>query len=178
MKSNSFSNNWWILAANGIIALLFGLMAIFSPLDTLKIIVMYFGIIMLIVGIAMLFGVYSSMKNKLNYGTDLISALITLGLGVVLAFFTERSLEIFVIVVGIWAIMLGIGQLIIMSAMESKGDKQFLLISGIFTIIFGGILFFNPFASASIFVVIIGIMAMIIGVILISFAFKLKNLVG
>lgn len=176
MNSNTYSINWWVLAFNGIIALLFGLMAVFAPLDTLKIIVMYFGIIMLIIGIAMLFGVYSSMKNKLNYGTDLVSALITVALGVVLAFFTEKSLEIFVIVVGIWAIMLGVGQLLIMSTVQSKGDKQFLLFSSLFTIAFGVLLFFNPFASASIFVVLIGIMAAIIGIVLISFAFKLKNL--
>jgi len=46
---------------------------------------------MLIVGVAMLFGVYSSMKNKLNYGTDLVSAIITIGLGAVLAFFYRKS---------------------------------------------------------------------------------------
>ncbi len=176
MNSNSYTVNWWVLAFNGLIALLFGLMAIFSPLDTLKVIVIYFGIIMLIVGITMLFGVYSSMKNKLNYGTDLISAVITIGLGVVLAFFTEKSLEIFVIVIGVWAIMLGIGQLLIMSAVASKGDKRFLLFSSLFTITFGVLLFFNPFASASIFLVLIGVMASIIGIVLIAFAFKLKNL--
>jgi len=176
MKSNSFSINWWVLAFNGLIALLFGLMAIFAPESTLIIIIMYFGIIMMIVGVAMLFGVYSSMKNELNYGTDLISAIITIGLGAVLTFFTGKALEIFVIVVGIWAIMLGIGQLIIMSGLEGKGDKQFLLFSGLFTLIFGALLFFNPFTMASIFLVIIGIMAVIIGLVLISFAFKLKNL--
>ncbi len=178
MKSNSFSINWWVLAFNGIIALLFGLMAIFAPIDTLKIIVTYFGIVMLIVGVAMMFGVYSSMKNGLNYGTDLISALVTIALGVVLTFFTAKSLEIFVIVVGVWAIMLGIGLLIIMSGLNSKGDKRFLLFSSLFTIAFGLLLFFNPFASASIFVTLIGIMSVIIGVVLISFSFKLKNIVA
>ncbi len=176
MNSNSYIINWWVLAFNGLIALLFGLMAIFSPLDTLKVIIMYFGIVMLIVGIAMLFGVYSSMKNKLNYGTDLISALVTIALGIVLAFFTERTLQIFVIVIGIWAIMLGIGQLLIMKDLKSKGDKKFLLYSGLFTLVFGVLLFFNPFALASIFVVIAGVMSTIIGLVLISFAFKLKNL--
>jgi len=176
MSSNSYTINWWVLAFNGLIALLFGLMAIFSPLDTLKVIIMYFGIVMLIVGIAMLFGVYSSMKNKLNYGTDLISALVTIALGIVLAFFTEKTLQIFVIVIGIWAIMLGIGQLLIMKDLESKGDKKFLFYSGLFTLVFGGLLFFNPFALASIFVVIAGVMSTIIGLVLISFAFKLKNL--
>lgn len=176
MNTNSYAINWWVLAFNGLIALLFGLLAIFSPLDTLKVVVMYFGIVMLIVGVAMLFGVYSSMKNKLNYGTDLISAIVTIGLGVVLTFFTSKTLEIFVIVVGIWAIMLGVGQLIIMAALESKGDKRFMLYSGLFTLIFGVILFFNPFSMASIFVIIVGVMSTIIGIVLISFAFKLKNL--
>jgi len=176
MNSNSYSINWWVLAFNGIIALLFGLMAIFAPTDTLKIIVTYFGIVMLIVGVAMLFGVYSSMKNGLNYGTDLISSLITIALGVVLTFFTAKSLEIFVIVVGVWAIMLGIGQLVIMSGLENKKDKNFLLFSGIFTLVFGALLFFNPFAMASVFLITIGIMSVIIGLLLISFAFKLKNI--
>ena len=176
MDSNTFSTNWTILAFNGLIALLFGLMAIFAPIDTFKVIIMYFGIVMLIVGVAMMFGVYSSMKNKLNYGADLISAIITIGLGVVLTFFTSKSLELFVIIIGIWAIMLGIGQLLIMQGLESKGDKKVVLFSGLFTLIFGVLLFFNPFTMASIFGVIVGIMAAIIGVVLISFAFKLKNL--
>jgi uncharacterized membrane protein HdeD (DUF308 family) len=176
MDRSAYSNNWWVLVFNGIIALLFGLLAIFAPIDTLKVVVMYFGIIMLIVGVAILFGVYSNMKNKLNYGTDLISAVVTIGLGIVLTFFSEKTLEIFVIILGIWAIMLGIGQLIIMSVMSSKNDKNFMLYSGIFTLLFGVLMFFNPFTMASIMVVIVGIMSLLIGIVLISFAFKLKNL--
>lgn len=176
MNNTSYSSNWWILAFNGLIALLFGLLAIFAPIDTLKVVIMYFGIVMLIVGVSMMFGVYSSMKRKLNYGTDLISALITIGLGIVLTFFTEKTLEIFTIVLGIWGIMLGIGQLIIMAAMIDKNDKRFMLLSGLFTLAFGILLFFNPFAMASIMVIVVGIMASIIGVVTITFAFKLKNL--
>jgi uncharacterized membrane protein HdeD (DUF308 family) len=176
MNSNSYSINWSVLAFNGLIALLFGLMAIFAPLNTLNVIIMYFGIVMLIAGIAMGFGVYSSMKNQLNYGTDLISTIVTIGLGAVLTFYSGKALEIFVIVVGIWAIMLGIGQLVIMSGLENKKDKNFLLFSGIFTLVFGALLFFNPFAMASVFLITIGIMSVIIGLLLISFAFKLKNI--
>lgn len=176
MDKASYSSNWWVLVFNGIIALLFGILAIFAPVDTLKVVVLYFGIIMLIVGVAILFGVYSNLKNKLNYGTDLISAVITIGLGVVLTFFTEKTLEIFVIVLGIWGIMLGIGQLILMSIMTSPGDRNFMLYSGIFTLLFGLLMFFNPFAIASIVVIIAGIMSLLIGVVLITFAFKVKNL--
>ncbi len=176
MNNNSYSSNWWVLAFNGLVALLFGLLAIFAPIDTLKVVIFYFGIIILIVGVAMFFGVYSSMKNKLNYGTDLISALITLALGVVLTFFTEKTLEIFVIVLGIWAIMLGIGQLIIMAALVHKNDKRYMLFSGLFTMAFGILMLFNPFTMASIVTILAGTMAALIGVVTIAFSFKLKNL--
>ena len=117
------------------------------------------------------------MKNQLRYGRDLISSLITIGLGIVLAFFTERSMEILVLVVGIWAIILGISQLIIMMNIHSPGDKRMLLINGIITIAFGIILFFNPFASAAVFIVLTGILAVMVGIILIVLSIKLKNLV-
>jgi uncharacterized membrane protein HdeD (DUF308 family) len=175
MKSNAFSN-WWVLTFNGIIALLFGLMAIFSPIDTLKVIVMYFGIIMLIVGVSMFFGVYNNIRNRRNYTSDLISSLITFGLGIVLTFFTQRSVEIFVIVIGIWAIILGISQLVIMMNIQSAADKRMLLINGIITLGFGILLFFIPFETASIFVILIGILALVIGVILIALSIKLKSL--
>ena len=176
MKSKTLSN-WWVLAFNGIIALLFGLMAIFSPLETMNVIVMYFGFVMIIVGIAMAYVAYINMKNQLRYGRDLISSFITIGLGIVLAFFTERSMEILVLVVGIWAVILGISQLIIMMNIHSPGDKRMLLINGIITIAFGIILFFNPFASAAVFIVLTGILAVMVGIILIVLSIKLKNLV-
>ncbi len=176
MDKTAYSSNWWVLVFNGIIALLFGLLAVFAPIDTLKVVIMYFGIIMLIVGVSILFGVYSNMKNKRNYGTDLISAIITIALGAVLTFFTEKTLEIFVIVIGIWAVMLGIGQLIIMSVLITRGDRNFMLYSGIFTLLFGILMFFNPFTMASIVITLVGIMSVIIGFVLITFAFKLKNL--
>lgn len=165
-----------MFSLNGIIALFFGLLAIFSPINTLKVIIMYFGIILLITAIAMLIGVYSNMKKKLDYGTDLISALVTLGLGAVLTFFTEQTLEVFVVVLGVWAILIGIGQFMISAALKNKGDKRFILYSGIFTVAFGILLFFNPFAMAGIAVIITGVMAIIIGIVLISFGFRLKSL--
>lgn len=176
MSTKTYSSNWWMFILNGVIALLFGLLAIFSPISTLKMIVMYFGIILLITAIAMLIGVYSNMKKKLDYGTDLISALVTLGLGAVLTFFTEQTLEVFVVVLGVWAILIGIGQFIISAALENKGDKRMMLYSGIFTVAFGVLMFFNPFAMAGIVIILTGVMALIIGVVLISFGFRLKNL--
>ncbi len=169
-------NNWWLLSLNGIIAILYGLMAIFVPSNTLITIVMYFGIVVLIIGASLLIGAINSARNELPYVSDLISAIVTIGVGAILTFYTQRSLEIFVIIIGSWAILLGIFQLYIMMKMDSASNsKNTLLVNGLITLIFGVVLFFNPFASATFMVVISGVLAFIIGIILIALSVKLKN---
>lgn len=177
LMENANVNNWWVLTFNGIIAVLYGLLAMFVPQTTILTIVMYFGIVILIIGVAMLFGVVNNMKNKQSYAADMAISIVTIIIGGLLTFYTQKSLEIFVIVVGSWAILLGALQLYLLIKFEySKGTKNILLVNGLLTLIFGVILFFNPFQSASILVAISGILAFIFGVILISVSIKLKNL--
>ena len=170
-------NNWMVLTLNGVIAILYGLLSMFVPETTLLTIVMYFGIVILIIGVAMLIGVVNNMKNNLPYAGDMIITIITIIIGALLTFYTQRSLEIFVIVIGSWALLLGALQIYLLLKFEhSKGTKNTLLINGIITISFGVILFFNPFQAAAFMVTLSGILAFIIGIILISLSIKFKNL--
>ncbi len=176
MKQNN-NGNWWTLAFNGIIAILYGLLAIFVSEKTLLAIVMYFGIVILIIGAAMLFGVINNMKNKQPYAADMAISIITLIIGSLLAFYTQKSLEIFVIVIGSWAILLGIFQLYLLSNKNfTKSTKNTFLINGLLTLAFGVILFFNPFESATIMLMFSGILAFVFGIILIAISMKVKNL--
>ncbi|NOY51433.1 MAG: hypothetical protein GXO88_12845 [Chlorobi bacterium] len=175
--SSQTLNNWMVLTFNGIIAILYGLMAMFVPQTTLLTIVMYFGIVMLIIGLAMLFGVVNNMKNKMPYAADMAISIITIIIGALLTFYTQKSLGIFVVVIGSWAILLGALQLyLLVKHHYGKGTKNTLLVNGIITLVFGIILFFNPFQSAAVLVTISGILAFIFGVILISISIKVKNL--
>lgn len=174
---NNYIGNWWTLAFNGIIAILYGLLAIFVSEKTLLAIVMYFGIVILIIGLAMLFGVVNNMKNKQAYAADMAISIITIVIGSLLTFYAQKSLEIFVIVIGSWAILLGIFQLyLLLNSNFTKSTKNTFLINGIITLIFGVILFFNPFKSASIMLMLSGVLAFIFGIVLISISMKVKNL--
>lgn len=152
-------------------------MAMFVSELTLISIVMYFGIVIMIIGLAMLFGVVNNMKNNLPYAGDMSISIITIVIGALLTFYTQKSLQIFVIVIGSWAILLGALQIyLLMKSSFSKGTKNVLLINGLITLAFGTLLFFNPFESARYLVIISGILAFILGVILIAVSIKFKNL--
>jgi uncharacterized membrane protein HdeD (DUF308 family) len=176
MNSNPFSN-WWSIAINGVIALLYAVLAIFIPGETILTIIIWFGIIVLIIGIAMLIGVINNIRSKRPYGTDLIWAILTIAIGTILTVYTQRSIEIFVIIIGLWALLIGGIQLYLMTKLDvsDKGKNTF-LINGILTIIFGVVLFFNPFTSAKALLILTGIIAFIMGILMIVIAIKMKGL--
>ena len=79
-------------------------------------------------------------------------------------------------IIGSWAVLVGIVQLYVATKSGLvPGEKNTLLMNGIITLIFGVILFFNPFASASFLVIISGILAFIFGIVLIAISIRLKN---
>ncbi len=176
MSSNRLSN-WWMLAFNGIIAILYGIIAIFVPGPTVITIVTFFGIFILIIGLAILWGAISNIRAHLPYAADLTSAIVTIIVGVLLTFYTSKSLTIFVMIIGAWAILVAAVQLYLATRSEFiPAEKHTFLINGLISLAFGVILFFNPFETTQMLVVISGILAFIVGVVLIYMAVKLKNI--
>ncbi len=175
MKSN-LSKRWALLAANGVIAILFGALAIFVPGPTLLTVVTYFGIVILLLGVAMLVGVISNIRNSLGYGADLAEAVVLLIIGILLTFYTQQSLKVFVIIIGSWAVLMGLLQLFFaFNLVPELNGKITLLINGGLTLVFGIVLFFNPFQAAVFVLVLTGILSIVVGTILIILAMKMKN---
>lgn len=175
MKSN-ISQRWALLAANGVIAIIFGVLAIFVPGPTLLTVVTYFGIVILLLGAAMLVGGILNMHSGLGYDTGLAEAIVLMIIGVLLTFYTQQSLKVFVIIIGSWAILIGLLQLFIAFKLNPElNGKSTLLINGGLSLIFGIILFFNPFQAAVFVLVLTGILAIVVGAILIIIAMKMKN---
>jgi uncharacterized membrane protein HdeD (DUF308 family) len=50
-----------------------------------------------------------------------------------------------------------------------------LVVNGLLTLVFGVVMFFNPFQSAVAFIFITGVLALVIGVFLLYFAYKVKT---
>ncbi len=174
----NLSNNWKTLALNGFIALLYGVLALFVPKQTVIAVVMYFGIVILIIGLIMLFGAISHIKNKLPWQSEMLLAIATLIVGAIITFYSEKTLTVFVVIIGIWAIIVGISQLYYALKYEmSRGNKNSMLFNGILMLVFGIILFFNPFETASFLVILSGIIAVIMGIVLIVLAFTIRDII-
>lgn len=165
------------LAVNGIIALIFGVLALFLPKETVMVVAKYFGLVLLIGGIVNLVIIFTNKKDASSQSGGIIQAVAGIVLGIIIFLYTKESLAIFVVVIGIWALIFGVVQILIATRL-SKGNKirDMLIFNGILTTVFGVLLFFNPFKSAVILTFVAGVLALIIGIAMIYFAIRLKEL--
>ncbi|MEA3476700.1 MAG: DUF308 domain-containing protein [Bacteroidota bacterium] len=171
-----FSRNWWVLLINGLIALILGLFAIFAPEGTMITLTKYFGFLVLLAGIILLIGAVGKVQKKENYTWLLIEAIIILVLGVIILLFTEQSLRIFIIIVGLWAIIMGILQMMLLASIKDEvANKNLVLFNAIITLAFGIAIFFDPFSAGRLFTVLIGIGAVLMGIVLIMISFNVKK---
>ncbi len=165
---NKVKNYRSILLINGIIALIFGLFALFATEALLITFAKYFGLVLVIGGGIGVFAAISNKKNNKDYVFSMISSILSVLIGLFILIFTQTSLEIFIIIIGIWAIVIAASQLWI--SFKFSGDssqKKILLFNGLLTLAFGVILFLKPVQSIVTLFSIVGILAIVFGVVLI-----------
>jgi len=164
------------LLINSIIALLFGALAILLPQATIKTIAIYFGILLLLGGAGGLWVAIKNMQRDKPYISSLVSSIVSVVVGIIIVFNTRLSLEVFGIIIGIWALVIGAVQLFIaLKLLETGKYKNLMVINSIITLLFGLVLFVSPFGSILILTRIIGVMAVIFGGILLFFSISIRS---
>jgi len=176
MKTTTYKN-WWFLALNGLIATLLGVLLAFFPTEVIQTVVRFFGIALLLAGLIQLIAGIINIKKDKAAGMMVSESILFLAMGLALILFPDNTLKIFSILFGIWAVIIGIIQLVIIVNIKGNlSNKNLLLFNSLLTIILGVILFFEPFAWAAFLVVIIGIFIILFGLLLIYFSFVLRSL--
>lgn len=172
----TLKNKWILLLTNAIIAIIIGLVFLFVPEQTLKTIGFGAGIIILLSGLFLVFGAFSYAKKGQNMFFWLIEGIINLSLGIILIINPEWLAKFLLLLIGLWALILGIYQLYA-GFINSKSIKNNVLlkINGLAAIVIGLVLLFRPDMVANFIVQLLGVISVLIGSIMMYFAFVLKK---
>jgi uncharacterized membrane protein HdeD (DUF308 family) len=175
MEKRKFSN-WWFFGINGVVFLIFGLMLLLLDEQALKTLLRYIGMVMLAAGgFLVVIGINSIRRDKAGAMT-LMGSIVAAAIGIALLFFPQASISLFLIMTGIWIILTGIIQLVVLiNVKEEIRSKNLMMLNGLLTIALGIALLFNPFQWALFLINLIGFLAMIFGFGLIWFAFGLRS---
>jgi uncharacterized membrane protein HdeD (DUF308 family) len=80
--------------------------------------------------------------------------------------------------IGIWATIMGLLQIIVAVQMKGKvSNSSVFTINGVITLVFGLLLFFNPMGAIKALFIVIGLLALIAGLLLVYLAFKIRGAV-
>jgi uncharacterized membrane protein HdeD (DUF308 family) len=166
-------NKWWVFAVRGILGILFGLIALLYPGLTLAVLVLFLGIYAGLDGIlALIAAVGGDGRDRLWY---VFEGIIGIGLAILILSYPVISERALIYVIAVWAILTGIVE--ILAGFELPISRDWLLaLAGVASVVFGVLVFANPAAGALAIVWLIGIYALVFGIILLVFGFRLRGM--
>ena len=171
---------WGVLALRGIVAILFGLAAVFWPQLTLVTLVYLVSAFLLASGVVgLVVGLINIGNGRVSFLSRVLTILISvaeIGVGVYLIRHAGIAFAAFVLIVGLILIARGIVD--IFSAIfeeEAATSKTILVITGVLSVIVGVILLMQPAAAGVAFVWVLGLYSLITGPMLIALAYDIKK---
>jgi uncharacterized membrane protein HdeD (DUF308 family) len=170
----TLATNWWALLLRGIAAVLFGLAALFWPGLTLFVLIVFFGAYTVVDGV---FAIVAGIRAE-GGRRWLLLAEGALGVlaGLIAFFYPGITALILLYVIAAWAIFTGILRVVLAISLRREIENEWLFVlSGVLSVLFGVILAVLPGAGLLSLVWLIGIFALIVGVVLIVLGFRMRG---
>ncbi len=171
----AMARNWWVLLIRGIAAILFGFAVILFPNLSLVLLVTFLAAYLFVDGVFALIAAFQS-RNHPRWWLLALEGVLGVLAGIAAFYFPAGAvLTVFYIVV-FWAIVTGVIEII--SAIELRQQIQnewMLILSGVVSVIFGGVLLFNPGAGVLTLLWLVGVLSLAFGVMLVILAFRVHG---
>lgn len=169
------SRDWWIIALQGVAAIVFGVLALVWPEITLLALVFLFG------SYAIVDGVLALVRGSRGGGGrsdrwQVVRGVVGIAAGVIAFVVPDITAYALLLVIAAWAIVSG--GLELMAAFELRGvirHEWLLAVDGVLSIVFGVALIVFPIAGALAVVWLIGVFAIASGAIILTTALRLRG---
>jgi uncharacterized membrane protein HdeD (DUF308 family) len=171
-----YQRSWWSLLIRGLIALIFGILAIAWPEGVLKFLVTILGLFVLAVGLVATIGALMHRKESDKWLVILIPGLIGVVIGIIAITAPAAVAAIIAYLIAIWALVHGISG--IYNAMKLRKDIQgewMPILIGIVWVVFGIALVIRPLAAGTVITWLVGLFAMILGVLWLILAIRARK---
>ncbi len=168
--------NWWTLTVKGVLLIVFGLLALFSPGATFLSLILILAIFMVIDGVFSLAGVVLNRKSTGDKSLLLIEGIISLVLGIIVYRNPDAALLFVTVAISIWAIFSGVSKILIALQLRKEIKGEFwMILSGIISVIFGIVVFAQPGIAVVTLMWIIAVFALLIGITLTIISLKIRK---
>ena len=167
---------WWLVLIRGVLAVLFGLYALFSPAAALLALIFVYGFYAIFDGVAALVVGFRN-RGTSHWGWHVVQGVVSLVAGLIALFWPGPTIFALVIIIAVWSIVLGVTEIVEAFTARRHGSSSWvwLLVGGIVAILFGIVLIVSPTAGALTLLWLIGAFALVFGVVHVVWAFRLRR---
>ena len=170
------ARNWWAFLLRGILALVFGLIAVFMPVTAFLSLVLVFGAFAFIDGIFAIISAFTSKAKSENWWWLIIEGLFGILIGVLTIVRPAAMGEAWLLLIAVWAIVTGLLEIVTAIRLRKEITGEFwLILGGVISIVFGLYVAMAPVAGAFAVGFIIGIYAMMFGIAMILLSLRLRK---
>lgn len=175
MEIKTSNSSGWTFMISGLIAIVYGLLAILLPKDIIKTVMLISGIVVIAIGVICFLVALSRHKKSLPWTMLLIESIAMIALGIVAIIWSKETVKVLIFIIGLWSVLMGAFMLLVILNKNFLVNRGFYVLSAILSICFGILLIINPFESAELFVKITGVIALLFGVIMVMFGFSIRR---
>jgi uncharacterized membrane protein HdeD (DUF308 family) len=167
--------NWWALALRGVVAILFGIIAIVWPAVTATALIVLFAVYVLIDGVFTIVAAVRAARHHARSGPLLLEGILDLIIAAICFLWPMTALVALVYLIAIWAVITGIALIAAGIALIRLNGEWLLILCGLISLLLGIILLIQPAAGVVALSWWFGIYALLFGVALLSAAFRLRH---
>lgn len=172
----TLARNWWALALRGLVAVIFGLVALLLPGITLAALIIVFGVYSIIDGVFGIVATVRAAERHERWIALLLSAILSIAAGIVAFVWPGLTALALLYVIAFWAIFTGVLQVVAAVQLRRVLENEWMLgIAGVLSVIFGVLLVIFPGAGILSILWLMGAYAIVFGVLTIVLAFRLRQ---
>jgi uncharacterized membrane protein HdeD (DUF308 family) len=172
----ALARNWWALLIRGVAAVLFGILAFAWPGSTIVAIVFLFGAYALVDGIFAVVAAVRAAAAHERWWPFLLEGVVGIAIAAITWFEPHVTAAVLYYTIAAWAFLTGI--LEIAAALQLRkqiANELWLILGGIFSLVFGVLMVYKPLTGAIAIVWVIGAYAIMFGFAMIALSFRLRN---
>ena len=173
------SRNWWLMLLRGLAAIGFGILIFAKPQISLQMLVYLFGVYVLVEGILGVSLALHARNELASWGVLLLWGLLGVAVGILAFVKPDITALALLFYIALWAIATGVLEIAAAIRLREVIKNEWLLIlAGLASVAFGVLLIARPDAGALAVLALIGAYAIVFGVLLVLFAFKIRSFVS
>lgn len=171
-----YGKYWWSFVIRGVLATLFGLIAIVVPGITLGALAILLAVFLLADGVFSFIASYKGRQLSPRWGFLLVEGIVGIGLGLLTIAWPGLTVLAIVLIIGFWAMITGVLEILAAIKLRAEIEGEWLLgLGGVLSVLFSILLFVNPGIGAVAIIWVIGVYAILFGISLIFLGIRLRN---